>query len=120
MNTKILIVEDDPITQLAYADSITTNADCFFVKTTSRAQAFMSLEKPDMIFLDLGLPDGDGLDIIQSLSGYFEKGAIPVVVVTSSTNPERHQNALEMGARAVITKPFEADEIRNAIAQYCL
>lgn len=120
MNTKILIVEDDPITQLAFTDSITSNADCFFVKTSSRAQAFISLEKPDLIFLDLGLPDGDGLDIIQKLSAHSEMAEIPVVVVTSSTNPEQHQNALEMGARAVITKPFEAEEIRAAIAQYGL
>lgn len=120
MNPKILVVEDDPITQAVYLKSIATSADCFFVKTTSHAQAFMSLEKPDMIFLDLGLPDGDGLDIIQSLGDYFEKGTIPVVVVTSSTNPERHQNAVDMGAKAVITKPFEAEEIRTAMAQYCL
>jgi len=58
--------------------------------------------------------------VIELLNKTYPDRHIPVVVVTSSTNPERHKAAVEAGADAVITKPFMPKQIREAVAKYAL
>lgn len=116
---KVIVVEDDPILQEIYLDSL-VNVDAHYVTTSSRAQALMTIMEPELIFIDLGLPDGDGLGVIELLNKTYPDRRIPVVVVTSSTNRERHDAAIKAGADAVITKPFMPEQIRDAVAKYAL
>lgn len=116
MRKKILIVEGDLITQAVYREAVPANTESFYVSTASRALAFMGMVSPDLIFLDLDLPDGDGLEIIHTLRNNNRDAKVPVVVVTSSTNEERHLAAKSAGAQSVITKPFNATQISDAIA----
>jgi len=119
MNRKqLIIVEDDPITQAAYLEAL-EHVDAHFVTTSSRAaQALMSIMEPDLIFLDLGLPDGGGTTVINALNQTYPDRHIPVVVVSSSTNIKRHEEAIQAGAVAIITKPFEPQQIRDAVLRY--
>jgi two-component system response regulator QseB len=58
----------------------------------------------DLLLLDLGLPDIDGLDVLRVLR---TRGlAVPVIVITARSDPRDREAALELGARAYLTKPF--------------
>lgn len=115
MRPKVLVVEDEVISQEIYRDSLGKNVESYYASTSSRALASMTLVRPDIVFLDLGLPDADGLAIIPTMVNYFDERQTTVIVVTASSDQKRHQAALASGAKAVVQKPFEPEEIRSLI-----
>jgi two-component system KDP operon response regulator KdpE len=64
--------------------------------------------KPDMVVLDLGLPDGDGVDFIRDLRGWSD---IPIIVLSARTTEADKVGALDAGADDYLTKPFGAAEL---------
>ncbi len=71
--------------------------------------------KPDLIVLDLMMPDVDGFEILRRLKADNETRDIPVVICTVRDYPEDHQMAEELGASKYITKPFEPNEFLEVI-----
>jgi DNA-binding NarL/FixJ family response regulator len=71
------------------------------------------LDGVDVAVVDLGLPDGDGEDLIRELRAADPN--VSVLVLTKSTDPERHARALEAGAEKVMTKKCALDEIVEAV-----
>ena len=63
---------------------------------------------PDLVILDLGLPDMDGLDILRSLRSW---SSLPVVVVSARSHERDKVAALDLGADDYLTKPFGTDEL---------
>jgi CheY-like chemotaxis protein len=118
MNHKqLMIVEGDPITQADYLESL-EHVDVYFVTSVSRAQALMSIMEPDLIFLDLDLPDGDFFAVINALDKTYPALQIPVVVVSESINAKRDEELIQAGAAAIITKPLKTQQIRDAVLRY--
>jgi diguanylate cyclase (GGDEF)-like protein len=70
---------------------------------------------PDLILLDLELPDIDGLEVCRRLKSNPRTQSIPIVFISSTTDTERKIAGLEMGAADYITKPFDAAELRARI-----
>jgi two-component system KDP operon response regulator KdpE len=69
--------------------------------------------RPDLLLLDLGLPDLDGLEVLRVLR---ERGvAVPVIVITSRTDPRDRATALELGVREYLTKPFAWADVWAAV-----
>ena len=66
---------------------------------------------PDLIILDLLMPDVDGFAVLEWMSEARGVGQIPVVVLTSSENPEHEGRSLELGAKAFYKKPADLDEL---------
>ena len=75
-------------------------------------------EQPDLVVLDLGLPDGDGLDILPELK--HADSQPQVIVLTVRKEHEVQEKAQELGADAYITKPFMVDELMDAIETHVL
>ncbi|MBI5652573.1 MAG: response regulator transcription factor [Chloroflexi bacterium] len=105
----ILLVDDEPkIIQLArdYLEragfTILTARDGASALTTARAG------KPDLIVLDLGLPDRDGLDVTRALR---KESAVPIIMVTARNEESDKLVGLEIGADDYITKPFSPKEL---------
>ena len=65
-------------------------------------------DKPDMLLLDLGLPDRDGLDLIQKVR---ESDTVPIIVLSARSNERDKVEALDLGANDYITKPFGTEEL---------
>lgn len=63
---------------------------------------------PDMILLDLGLPDVDGMEVLQRIRGF---SSVPVIVISARTQEKEKVEALDKGADDYITKPFGSDEL---------
>lgn len=106
---KILIVEDDkPIASFISAILNANNYDAIVVLDGREAYPVITSHCPDLIILDLGLPDMDGLAIIKKVR---EWSTMPIVVVSARTFESDKVKALDLGADDYITKPFGTDEL---------
>lgn len=107
MKPKVLIVEDDR--DLLNAMSIRLGAEHFEVHSaTDGYSALQSAQRvrPDILLLDLGLPGGDGLNVLTRFKTFPQLASIPVVVVTAR-GPEWEERARSAGASAFLTKPVD-------------
>lgn len=109
INTKILIVEDD--IQISNFISYILKKESFNIEVASNGkEAIKKLEneKIDILLLDLGLPDLDGIEIIKKLRTWSE---IPVIIISARDQESDKVKALDLGADDYITKPFSAAEL---------
>ena len=83
--------------------------------TASGGLALCESDKPDLIVLDLGLPDKEGLDILPRLKRIDRGQGIPIIVLTVRNNSQDRDLAAQLGACAYITKPFVMDELIDEI-----
>jgi two-component system KDP operon response regulator KdpE len=107
--TRVLVVEDDP--QLVRALVINLQARKYGVDAApdgATALRLAAARQPDVVLLDLGLPDMDGVDIIKGLRGWSR---VPVLVLSARQASDEKVAALDAGADDYITKPFSMDEL---------
>jgi two-component system KDP operon response regulator KdpE len=107
--TRILVVDDEP--QMLKALQINLQARNYSVATAPdgrRALVEATRNPPDAIILDLGLPEIDGLDVIQSLRSW---SAVPVIVLSGRSDSMEKVAALDAGADDYVTKPFAMNEL---------
>lgn len=112
-NLKILIIEDDKYILNFISLSLKTSGYNF--ETARKGIDGMSLfysNNPDMILLDLGLPDIDGIEIIKSIRMISE---VPILVVSARGQEQEKISALDAGADDYITKPFHMGELMARI-----
>ena len=106
-STVALVVEDDA-DQLAFAVRRLTDAG-YVARTAGGVQAlFQSLQErvPDAIFLDIGLPDGDGFEVLATLRRHPSYALLPIVMLTARGEAADVAKGLALGADGYITKPY--------------
>ncbi len=105
----VLIAEDENNIASFIATVLTANGYSV-IKASNGSQAMMliSSHTPDVIILDLGLPDMDGLSIIKSVREWSQ---LPIIVVSARSNERDKVTALDLGADDYITKPFGTSEL---------
>ena len=109
MNDLILIVEDDPY--ISHFLNMSLQQEGYQMIMTSKGQEAMKLfyqHHPDIIILDLGLPDMDGLDIIKEIRDY---SSVPIIVVSARLEEQEKIKALDLGANDYVVKPFYRGEL---------
>src|ERR1700674_4431808 len=107
--TRVLVVDDEP--QILRALRINLRARQYEVSiAASGAQALeeAAAHPPDLVILDLGLPDMDGVDVIGGLRGWT---AVPIIVLSGRADSHDKVEALDAGADDYVTKPFGLDEL---------
>lgn len=114
---KILIVEDDTrICNFMSSVLESNDYDAKVAHTANEAEAMILSHCPDLIVLDLGLPDMDGIEILKKLRTW---SSLPVVVVSARSHEQDKVQALDLGADDYLTKPFGTEEflarIRTAL-----
>ncbi len=83
--------------------------------TASGGMALCESKHPDLVILDLGLPDHGGLDILPRLKRLQKNSGLPVIVLTVRKEQESRDMAEKLGADAYITKPFVMDDLISVI-----
>ncbi|MEU5939643.1 response regulator [Micromonospora sp. NPDC047548] len=107
--TRILVVDDEP--QILRALRINLRArgyDVEVAETGTAALKAAASHPPDLVVLDLGLPDIDGVDVIRGLRGWT---SVPIIVLSGRAGSEDKVAALDAGADDYVTKPFGVDEL---------
>ena len=112
----VLLVEDDPampeiLAALLQDDKITLSS----AKSAAEALTMSRGKKPDLILLDLGLPDTNGFEVLRQLKECPETETIPVIVLTAWNSTKDKLRGFELGAVDYLTKPFEASELRARV-----
>lgn len=107
--THILVVDDEP--QILRGLRINLKARSYQVETAERgvdALAAVARRLPDLVLLDLGLPDMDGLEVVVGLRGWTD---LPIVVLSGRSEQSEKVRVLDAGADDYVTKPFAMEEL---------
>lgn len=106
---RVLVVEDDAdIRNVLRALLESEKYRVVEAETAARAEIEARSHKPDLLLVDLGLPDRDGLDVIRKVR---EWSGVPIIVLSARTMEEQKIAALDAGADDYVTKPFSAAEL---------
>ena len=108
-NLLILVVEDDaPVRNLIGTTLKTHGYEYMTVSNGESAVMQASSHNPDVVLLDLGLPDIDGVDVIKKIRTWSE---MPIIVISARTEDKDKIDALDAGADDYLTKPFSVEEL---------
>lgn len=108
-NIKILVVEDDGPIRNLISTALQTNQYKYDLSVNGeKALLSLSTHHYDIVLLDLGLPDKDGIEIIEQFRTF---SMTPVIVISARSSDEDKINALDAGADDYITKPFSVEEL---------
>jgi two-component system KDP operon response regulator KdpE len=106
---QILVIEDEPAIRSVLRVLLEAEGYRFIeADTAMRAEIEARSHKPDLLLVDLGLPDGDGLKVIRKVRAW---SPVPVIVLSARTMEEQKIAALDAGADDYVTKPFSAPEL---------
>lgn len=105
----ILVIEDEPeITKFLKAVLTAHDYKLHFAENAQEGLRLISLYQPEVMILDLGLPDMDGLDVIKKVR---ESNILPIIVLSARGREQDKVDALELGADDYLTKPFGTAEL---------
>ena len=106
---KILVVEDDaPVRHLITVSLSAEDYAVLAARTAAEAIQLAATQNPDIILLDLGLPDGDGVEVIEKVRLWAET---PIIVISARDEDTDKIEALDAGADDYLTKPFSVAEL---------
>jgi len=106
---KLLVIEDDPAIRRLLAVTLERAGYRVILAASAReGLSAIDIDRPDAIMLDLGLPDRDGLELIQPIRA---RSAAPIIVVSARENTAEKVAALDLGADDYVVKPFDSEEL---------
>lgn len=112
---KVMIVEDDA----AIADLLVRTLGRFYevsvVNDGGRAVARATELRPDVVLLDVSLPNKDGFAIAQAMKGVRELARIPIIFLTAHDRSLDVVKGIQVGAKHYITKPFKIDDVLQKV-----
>ena len=107
---KVFVVDDEPAIRRLLSTGLESQGfQVFTVGTVAEGRKIIVIEKPDVIILDLGLPDGSGIELLKEWRE--EKIATPVIILSSRSDEVGIVDALDLGADDYIVKPFGMGEL---------
>ena len=113
---RVLLVDDDEDLLIVFAAPLRRRGFDVMVATDAvTAVAAAVKEPPDVIVMDLGMPGGDGLTVMQRLHALPQLSAVPVVVITGHDPAARKEACLAAGAAAYLVKPVVPDQFTSAV-----
>jgi two-component system phosphate regulon response regulator PhoB len=112
----VLIIEDEADAAELFAEMMRVSG-FRVLKTTNSAPAIamMTAERPDVVILDIMMPDTSGLDILRQMRRNPELVGVPVVVVSAKSMPADIKNGMEAGASSYLTKPVGFLDLKEAV-----
>ncbi len=106
---RILVIDDEPqILRFLRTSLIANGFDVVEARTGAEGRRLAECEKPDLIVLDLGLPDGDGKDVLRDIRA---KSETPVLILSAREREAEKVEALDLGADDYVNKPFGIEEL---------
>lgn len=113
--TRVLLVEDDPVTRWMVRNSLKHTCEFASAPTANKAFSIYSTFNPELVFLDINLPDNNGYNVLQWIIKN-DPGAF-VVMFSSQNNLNNILESIEKGARGFIGKPFLQEHLFNYVSK---
>ena len=114
----ILVVDDDPDMRRALQIRLRANGyDVHYAANGAGAISEARKHRPDLIVLDLGIPDGDGFVVLDILKTNFNLSSIPVIVLSGRDRRANEERVLNAGAKAFLQKPVQSNEFLAVVWQ---
>ena len=114
-NKSVLIVDDENMNMFALTHMLRPDYTVYAAKNGQSAIRIAKKQLPDVVLLDILMPEMDGYEVLAHLKSDEETQKIPVIFITGLISPEDEKRGLEMGAADYISKPFEAEDVRTKI-----
>lgn len=117
MGMKVLIIEDSPIMRMMLRGLLRQINMVDVTETANGAEGINMLQQGmvDLILLDLHMPVMDGITFINEINKNSEWAKIPIIIVSSDNETGQIVEALQLGARTYITKPFRIENLETAL-----
>lgn len=117
LEAKILLVDDEPLYGWLLEETLRTNGYKQIQRTTNPKEVVDIYNDfdPDLILLDLQMPEMDGFEVMRRLKAIEKRTYLPILVLTGNTDREIRLRALESGAKDFLIKPFDQIEVLNRI-----
>jgi len=107
--TRILVIDDEPqILRVLRINLVARQYEVVTAATGAEALTSAKTDHPDLVILDLGLPDLDGVEVIRRLRAWTK---VPIIVLSGRVDSRDKVDALDAGADDYVTKPFSVDEL---------
>jgi CheY-like chemotaxis protein len=115
---KILVAEDDKALSHLICNVLQEGGHtCVPVYDATQAFMFAMKQAPDLILLDVNMPGGSGVGVLQKLKNSTKTSRIPVLVVSGSIDPDLPAQVVQMGAVRFLAKPVDPDVLNQAVAE---
>jgi len=118
MNDKILIVEDNEVNLDIFGEIFEDDFDVKMVTDGKQALDVVHDYKPNLILLDVMMPNMDGYEVCKHIREDEELKDIKVIMVSARAMESERQKGMEVGADDYITKPFDEDELLDKVKSY--
>ncbi len=113
----VLVIDDDPlITRLLEARLTTPGRRVTSMASLEAARQFLDQSRPDLILLDLFLPDGDGRTLLTEIRHTEHGASTPVIVISGAEDSAVSEQAMALGATQFVRKPFLADQVVASVS----
>ena len=115
---KIVIVEDEPAVADLLEEMLSIDPyEVIKIHSSTGALSMIQAEDPDMVLLDIMMPDVSGMEVLRFLRREPGLTQIPVVIISAKTLPADIRAGLEAGATEYLTKPVDMEELRRTVAR---
>ena len=119
MGEKILYIEDNPGNRmLVRRILLVEDYDVFEAEDGPTGIEIALREKPDLILMDMNLPDLDGYELTRRMRAIPELATVPIIAMTANVMQGDREKTLEAGCSGYIPKPIDVDELPNQIARF--
>jgi DNA-binding NtrC family response regulator len=115
MARTILVVDDEEDLRRIISRMLSSQGKVLEAADGAEAVRIIKESVPDLLLLDVTLPDGSGLDVLKQ--AHVLAPALPVLMLTGQLDIDTARDALEQGARAYMTKPFEPSALKQEVAR---
>jgi DNA-binding response OmpR family regulator len=119
----LLILDDDPVVRTFLADNLTADGyELLIAQTVAEALEQLERGRPDLAVIDVGLPDGSGLELLRAVRGADGVASrvdptMPILVLSGCDGELDRMRGFEKGADDYVTKPFAYGELRGVVSR---
>ena len=114
--TSFLILEDDPDTQVILHDYLgTLGGEVRVAGTVQEARRLLAHSAPELMLIDVGLPDGDGVAFWSEIRGHGELGSTKAIGLTAYSDPVTRERVLSAGFDDVLWKPVDGQDLLRVV-----
>src|SRR5208283_3415875 len=107
---KVLVIDDEPLTRKVFSEFLTGEGFSVAAASSgSEALSILSMEIPDIVLLDFGMPGMDGISVLKEIKGRTPE--LPVIMITSHADLSVEEEAIKFGAQDFLIKPPDFDNL---------